>query len=97
MGGLLAIGTYHFVVPAEPTTAVVERYLNELAGVSGEVSAEPIVRVQGMTQADAAAVLGVSVKTVQRRLARSLPLLAGQLRDLQPQIPYGDDAGASRM
>ena len=55
-----------------------------------------LVRVQGMTQADAAAVLGVSVKTVQRRLARSLPLLAGQLRDLQPQIPSGGDAGASR-
>jgi RNA polymerase sigma-70 factor (ECF subfamily) len=45
-----------------------------------------LVRVQGMTQADAAAVLGVSVKTVQRRLARTLPLLARQLRDLQPEI-----------
>jgi RNA polymerase sigma factor (sigma-70 family) len=226
----LAVGTYHFVVPEEPTTAVVERYLSELAGVSGEDSAETIVRallsssvrrlhllsatmlyrsyprlseppmnlktdemlggvvermmkalrkvhpktvreffalankhmrwelnefarrldrearavelresrveapaaavegldssqispntarmleaieslpederetfclvrVQGMTQADAAAVLGVAVKTVQRRLARALPLLAGQLRDLQLQIPSEGDAGASR-
>lgn len=49
-----------------------------------------LVRVQGMTQADAAAVLGVSVKTVQRRLARTLPLLAIQLRDLQPVPPEGD-------
>jgi RNA polymerase sigma-70 factor (ECF subfamily) len=48
-----------------------------------------LVRVQGMTQADAAAVLGVSVKTVQRRLARALPLLAAQLRDLQP-TPQGE-------
>ena len=54
-----------------------------------------LVRVQGMTQADAAAVLGVSVKTVQRRLARTLPLLAAQLRDLQP-IPPGSDARASQ-
>ena len=43
-----------------------------------------LVRVQGMTQADAAAVLGVSVKTVQRRLNRSLLLLGEKLRDLQP-------------
>jgi RNA polymerase sigma factor (sigma-70 family) len=49
-----------------------------------------LVRVQGMTQADAAAVLGVTVKTVQRRLARSLPLLAAQLRDLQPIPPEGN-------
>jgi RNA polymerase sigma-70 factor (ECF subfamily) len=49
-----------------------------------------LVRVQGMTQADAAAVLGVSLKTVQRRLARALPLLATQLRDLQPIPPEGD-------
>lgn len=46
-----------------------------------------LVRVQGMTQADAADVLGVSRKTVQRRLARSLALLADQLRDLQPTSP----------
>ena len=214
----MAVGIYHPVVPEEPTTAVVERYLNELAGVSGEDSAEPIirallsssvrrlhllsatllhrsyprlseppmnlkaeemlggvvermmkalrkvhpetvrqffalankhmrwelnefarrldhethavelresrvaylvrapvaqdslptsqntlrmmeaieslpeeeretfclVRVQGMTHADAAAVLGISTKTVQRRLARTLSLLAVQLRDIQP-------------
>jgi RNA polymerase sigma-70 factor (ECF subfamily) len=43
-----------------------------------------LVRVQGMTQADAAAVLGVSVKTVQRRLNRTLPLLVKQLDDLGP-------------
>jgi len=43
-----------------------------------------LVRVQGMTQADAAEVLGVSVKTVQRRLNRSLLLLGEKLRDLEP-------------
>jgi RNA polymerase sigma-70 factor (ECF subfamily) len=43
-----------------------------------------LVRVQGMTHSDAAAVLGVSPKTVQRRLHRTLPLLVQKLRDLQP-------------
>jgi RNA polymerase sigma factor (sigma-70 family) len=43
-----------------------------------------LVRVQGMTQADAAAVLGVTVRTVQRRLNHTLPLLVQKLRDLQP-------------
>jgi RNA polymerase sigma factor (sigma-70 family) len=53
-----------------------------------------LVRVQGMTQADAADVLGVSVKTIQRRLARTVPLLAMQLRDLQPPPPPPHPPGA---
>jgi RNA polymerase sigma factor (sigma-70 family) len=43
-----------------------------------------LVRIQGMTQSEAADVLGVSAKTVQRRLHRGLLLLAGTLSDLQP-------------
>jgi RNA polymerase sigma factor (sigma-70 family) len=43
-----------------------------------------LVRIQGLTQAESATILGVSTKTVQRRLNRSLLLLAEQLRDLQP-------------
>jgi RNA polymerase sigma factor (sigma-70 family) len=43
-----------------------------------------LVRIQGLTQAESATILGVSTKTVQRRLNRSLMLLAEQLRDLQP-------------
>jgi RNA polymerase sigma-70 factor (ECF subfamily) len=42
-----------------------------------------LVRIQGMAQPEAAALLGVSVKTVQRRLNRSLILLAEALADLQ--------------
>jgi RNA polymerase sigma-70 factor (ECF subfamily) len=42
-----------------------------------------LVRIQGMTHVDAASVLGISPKTVQRRLNRGLVLLADQLRDLQ--------------
>jgi RNA polymerase sigma factor (sigma-70 family) len=43
-----------------------------------------LVRIQGLTQAEAAEVLGVSAKTVQRRLNRSLMLLADELDHLRP-------------
>jgi RNA polymerase sigma-70 factor (ECF subfamily) len=43
-----------------------------------------LVRVQGLTHPEAASVLGVSVKTVQRRLNRSLLLLAKELDHLRP-------------
>jgi RNA polymerase sigma-70 factor (ECF subfamily) len=43
-----------------------------------------LVHVQGLTQGEAAEVLGVSVRTVQRRLNRSLLLLAKKLDDLRP-------------
>jgi RNA polymerase sigma-70 factor (ECF subfamily) len=44
-----------------------------------------LVHVQGLMQAEAAEVLGVSVRTVQRRLNRSLLLLARELEDLRPK------------
>jgi RNA polymerase sigma-70 factor (ECF subfamily) len=40
-----------------------------------------LVRIQGMTQAEAAHVLGVSAETVKRRLSRGLRLLTEQLAD----------------
>ena len=43
-----------------------------------------LVRVQGMTQPEAARVIGVSTKTVQRRLSRGLVLLEDGLSDLKP-------------
>ena len=43
-----------------------------------------LVRIQGMTQTTAAEVLGVSPKTIQRRLNRCLMLLAKDLNDLEP-------------
>ena len=49
-----------------------------------EREAFDLVRIQGLTQAEAAEVLGVSAKTVQRRLNRGLLLLAEQLADLRP-------------
>lgn len=43
-----------------------------------------LVRIQGLTHVEVAAVVGVSVKTVQRRLNRARLLLAEQLADLRP-------------
>ena len=49
-----------------------------------EREAFDLVRVQGMSQAEAAQVLGVSALTVKRRLNRGLRLLAEHLADLRP-------------
>jgi RNA polymerase sigma-70 factor (ECF subfamily) len=43
-----------------------------------------LVRIQGLTYPEAAEVVGVSAKTVQRRLNRARVLLAEQLADLRP-------------
>ena len=43
-----------------------------------------MVRIQGMTQTEAALLLGVSAVTVKRRLNRGLRLLTEQLADLRP-------------
>jgi RNA polymerase sigma factor (sigma-70 family) len=48
-----------------------------------------LLRIQGLTYPEAAEVLGVSVKTVQRRLNRGLLLLTEQLDDLRPQKDEG--------
>ena len=50
----------------------------------GEREAFDLVRIQGLAQAEAAQVLGVSAMTVNRRLNRGLQLLAEALGDLRP-------------
>ena len=50
-----------------------------------EREAFSLVRIQGLTFPEAAEVVGVSVKTVQRRLNRGLLLLAKKLDDLRPK------------
>jgi RNA polymerase sigma-70 factor (ECF subfamily) len=54
-----------------------------------EREAFDLVRVQGMTQAEAAQVIGVSAATVKRRLNRGLRLLAEKLADIRPQKDEG--------
>jgi RNA polymerase sigma-70 factor (ECF subfamily) len=75
-----------------PNTRRILAAIENLPGEEREVF--NLVRIQGMTQPDAAAVLGVSAKTVQRRLNRSRLLLAEQLEDLHP--PPGDAPGGAR-
>ena len=57
----------------------------------GEREAFDLVRIQGMTQAEAAGVLGVSAMTVNRRLNRSLRLLTEALADLRPEERMKDE------
>jgi RNA polymerase sigma-70 factor (ECF subfamily) len=58
-----------------------------------------LVGIHGLTHAEAATVVGVSEKTVQRRLNRAKLLLAEQLADLRPATsgeptpPTGDTPG----
>ncbi len=55
-----------------------------------------LVRIQGLSNPETAAVVGVSVKTVQRRLNRARLLLAQQLADLHPDTPGGPIEESSR-
>ncbi len=52
-----------------------------------EREAFDLVRIQGLMQAEAGQVLGVSTVTVKRRLASALRLLAERLSDLRPADP----------
>ena len=67
-----------------------------LAAIEGlpedEREAFGLVRIQGMTQAEAAQVLNISTKTVQRRLNHALVLLAETLSDLRPDAPQHGEA-----
>jgi RNA polymerase sigma-70 factor (ECF subfamily) len=68
-----------------------------LAAIEGLPEAEreafDLVRIQGMSQAEAAKVLEVSVMTVNRRLNHGLQLLAAKLGDLYPES--SDDSTAT--
>jgi RNA polymerase sigma-70 factor (ECF subfamily) len=56
-----------------------------------EREAFSLVRIQGLSQAEAAEVIGISTKTVQRRLNSGLLLLAERLDDLRPELPPAGD------
>jgi RNA polymerase sigma factor (sigma-70 family) len=77
-------------VPATPSSSSVltpngRRMLEAIGKLpNGEREAFELLRIQGLTQYEAAEVLGVSTKTVQRRLNGALVLLAKELEDLLP-------------
>jgi RNA polymerase sigma factor (sigma-70 family) len=77
--------------PAAPSdsasglTVDAQRILEAIQALpEGEREAFDLVRIQGMSQAEAAEVLEVSVMTVNRRLHRALQLLTAALGDLYP-------------
>jgi RNA polymerase sigma-70 factor (ECF subfamily) len=78
------------LVPAPPSTGSVltpdaRRILEAIDDLPAEErEAFSLVKIQGLTQTEAAEMLGVSTKTVQRRLNRGLLLLAEGLVDLRP-------------
>lgn len=57
-----------------------------------EREAFSLIRIQGMTRSEAAEILDVSVKTVQRRVNRAVLLLSEAVGDLRPgsQPPVGE-------
>jgi RNA polymerase sigma-70 factor (ECF subfamily) len=72
---------------------VVRRMLNAIDKLpEDEREAFELVRIHGMSQAEAANVLGVSAMTVNRRLSRSLQSLTESLGDLTPDA---DSPGSS--
>jgi DNA-directed RNA polymerase specialized sigma24 family protein len=75
--------------PADSSASQISPNTRRILEVIGNLPEEErevfnLLRIQGMTQPEAAVVLGVSAKTVQRRLNRGLLLLADQLEDLKP-------------
>ncbi|MDX2131355.1 MAG: sigma-70 family RNA polymerase sigma factor [Planctomycetota bacterium] len=81
------------LVPAPETSGSVLSFkaLRMLAAIDALPDEErevfELIRIQGMTHPEVAALTGVSTKTVQRRLNQALLLLADELDDLRPGSP----------
>jgi RNA polymerase sigma-70 factor (ECF subfamily) len=61
------------------------RILEAIEGLpEDEREAFSLIRIQGLTQAEATGLLGISSRTVQRRLNRGVLLLSQRLDDLRP-------------
>src|SRR5262245_19871605 len=68
-----------------PTARLILEAIGNLPDDEREVF--DLVHVQGLTEGEAAAVLGVVARTVQRRLDRGVQLLTERLGDLGPELP----------
>ena len=81
---------------ASSLTADASRILAAIEALpEGEREAFDLVRVQGLSQAEAADVLGVSTMTVNRHLHRALQLLSASLADLDPGADPADTPDSS--
>ncbi|HEV3446468.1 MAG TPA: sigma-70 family RNA polymerase sigma factor [Gemmataceae bacterium] len=85
------VGLQEDLVPAPPPSSASglspngRRMLEAIDSLpEDEREAFGLVRVQGMTQTEAARVLGVAAVTVKRRLNRGLRMLTEKLADLRP-------------
>ena len=86
---LVVIGVLIIGVPVAWLTSCCEfpgrRMLEAIGNLpEGEREALDLVKIQGLTHAEAAGVLGVSLRTVKRWVSRGLRLLSAQLADLGP-------------
>jgi RNA polymerase sigma-70 factor (ECF subfamily) len=90
-----ALGHYEDAVPAPTTSGSVLgpdaiRMLEAIENLpDDEREVFELIRIQGFTQSEAAELIGVSAKTVQRRLNRGLLTLSEQLSDLRPPDAKG--------
>jgi RNA polymerase sigma-70 factor (ECF subfamily) len=88
--GPAAVELREGLVPAPPgsdsgLTPEGRRILEAIESLPGEErEAFDLVKIQGMTHAEAGQVLGVAVRTVKRRVSRCLRLLTARLADLGP-------------
>jgi RNA polymerase sigma factor (sigma-70 family) len=88
--GPAAVGMDERLVPAPPESdsglsSEGRRILEAIDSLPGEErEAFDLVKIQGMRHAEAGEVLGVSVRTVKRRVSRGLRLLTDRLGDLGP-------------
>jgi RNA polymerase sigma-70 factor (ECF subfamily) len=68
-----------------PTARLIFETIGNLPDDEREVF--DLVHIQGLTEAEAATVLGVAARTVKRRLDRGIQLLTERLGDLVPEDP----------
>ncbi len=68
-----------------PTAWLILETIEELPEDEREVF--DLVHIQGLTEAEAASILGVAARTVKRRLDRGIQLLTERLGDLGPEEP----------
>jgi RNA polymerase sigma factor (sigma-70 family) len=85
----------HALAPPNSDSSLGQNATRMLAAIDnlpeGEREAFSLVRIQGLTHAEAADIACVSVKTIQRRLNRSRLLLAKELSDLEPRHNLSGD------
>ena len=93
-----AVELHEGMVPTPPSSGSglsreARRMLEAIDGLpEDEREAFDLIRIQGTTTNEAAKVLNVTVRTVQRRLNRSMVLLAERLSDLRPDDPPAGQA-----